>query len=223
AYSATMLLFVVANKLTSSANVILLQYSAPVWAAILAWIIIKEKPRAEHWAGTALVFAGLFVFFKDSFGNGAFSGDALAVASGVAFAASSVFLRMMKDADPADGLIFSHILTALFAAPFAILHPPHIDMKTALTILYMGFIQIGAASILYSYGLKRISAVAAMLIFPIEPILNPLWVLLVARETPALSAITGGAVIVFAVFATNVAGAVRDKRGARAPARQTTG
>ncbi|MDR3300897.1 MAG: DMT family transporter [Spirochaetaceae bacterium] len=215
-YSATMLLFVVANKLSSSANVILLQYSAPVWTAILAWIIIKEKPKPEHWGGMALVFAGFFVFFKDALGNGTLSGDTLAVASGVAFAASSVFLRMMQDGNPADGLICAHIISALFCIPFIILYPPQpemLNLKSALTILYMGFVQIGAASLLYSYGMKKISAMSAMLIFPIEPILNPIWVLLVMNEIPPLQAIAGGAIIIFAVFATNVVGIIRERRG----------
>jgi drug/metabolite transporter (DMT)-like permease len=212
AYSATMLLFVVANKLSSSANVILLQYSAPIWTAILAWIIIKEKPRAEHWGGMMLVCAGLFVFFKDSLGNGTLSGDTLAVASGVAFAASSVFLRMMKDGEGADGLILAHIISTLFCIPFIILYPPQIDLKSTLTILYMGLIQIGAASLLYSYGMKRVSAITAMLIFPIEPILNPIWVLLVMNEKPTLQAIAGGAIIILAVFAINVVGLVRERR-----------
>ncbi|MDR3173075.1 MAG: DMT family transporter, partial [Treponema sp.] len=62
AYALTMICFVIANKLTASANAILLEYSAPVWAALLGWFLIKERPHWEHWLALALVMGGLFLF-----------------------------------------------------------------------------------------------------------------------------------------------------------------
>ena len=65
ANALAMLTFVIANKLTTSANAILLQYSSPVWAALVAWWLIKEKPHWEHWSALVMVLGGLFIFFKD--------------------------------------------------------------------------------------------------------------------------------------------------------------
>ncbi|MDR1178240.1 MAG: DMT family transporter, partial [Spirochaetaceae bacterium] len=96
-YAATMVLFVIANKLTASANAILLQYSAPVWAALFGWALAGEKPRTEHWIALVIVMAGLVLFFKDGLSGGAFLGDLLAVLSGILFGLNSVFMRMNKD------------------------------------------------------------------------------------------------------------------------------
>jgi drug/metabolite transporter (DMT)-like permease len=208
-YAGTMLTFVIANKLTASANVILLQYSAPVWACLLAWILLKEKPFWEHWIALSLVLIGMVLFFKEGLATGSIFGDGLAVVSGVLFGANSVFMRAQKDGNPADSMLTAHILTALFAVPFFFIFPPAISPSSAGAILFMGIVQIGCASLLFAYGIKRISAVQAMLTASIEPILNPVWVLIVTKEKPSLSAIAGGAVILFAVISSSIIGKKR--------------
>jgi drug/metabolite transporter (DMT)-like permease len=70
----------------------------------------------------------------------------------------------------------------------------------------MGIIQIGAASLLFAYGIKRVRAVEAMLTATIEPVMNPVWVLLVTGERPALSALIGGGIIIAAVAASSLVG-----------------
>jgi len=210
-YALTMLLFVTANKITTSANAILLQYGAPVWAALLGWYLIKEKPRWEHWGALVLVMGGLVLFFRDDLGSGALMGDGIAALSGVFFAGHSVFLRMLKDGNPRDCLLLAHVITAVLGIPFMILYPPVFSVSSALSITYMGTIQIGIAAILFSYGIKRISAVQAMLTATAEPILNPLWVLLITGEKPSLGAIAGGSIILLAVVSSSLVGMRRQK------------
>jgi drug/metabolite transporter (DMT)-like permease len=216
AYAATMLLFVIANKLTASANAILLQYSAPIWAAMLGWLLIKEKPRWEHWGTLVLVMAGMVLFFKDNLaireglGGSAFLGNSIAVFSGICFGANSVFMRMLKDGDPADAMLFAHILTALFSIPFFFLYPPAVTAGVLLAVAFMGIFQIGAASLLFAYGIKRVTAIQAMLTAMVEPVLNPVWVLLVTGEKPTASAIAGGIIIVAAVAASSLIGKRRE-------------
>jgi drug/metabolite transporter (DMT)-like permease len=199
AYSATMITFVVANKLTASANVILLQYSAPVWAALLGIPLIKEKPRAENWACLTFVLCGLVVIFYGALASGSLAGDTIALASGVLFALNSVCMRMQKNADPAYSMIFSHFITAVFAVPFFFTSAPLFTVPTAAAVFFMGTVQMGFASILFAYGIKRVKAAVAMIIACIEPVLNPLWVFVVTGEKPALNVIVGGAIIVLAV------------------------
>ncbi|MDR1909223.1 MAG: DMT family transporter, partial [Spirochaetaceae bacterium] len=163
AYAVTMIAFVIANKHTASANAILLQYTAPVWAAILGWLIAREKPRGEHWAALGLVLFGMFLFFRDSLGRGGFLGDILAVVSGISFGAHSALLRMIKRGDTAEAMLFAHIACFLFSIPFLFIYPPGLSPAPLLAILFMGTVQIGAASALFAYGIKRISAVEAML------------------------------------------------------------
>jgi drug/metabolite transporter (DMT)-like permease len=164
-YASTMILFVIANKLTFSANAIVLQYTAPIWTCLLGWFYLKEKPYWEHWFSLGLVFIGMFLVFGGGIAAGFFLGDSLALISGITFAANSVMLRI---------------------------------------------IQIGAASALYVYGMKRVRAVQAMLTASIEPVLNPMWVLLITGEKPSLSVILGGLVIISAVVFSSLAGRKRE-------------
>ncbi|GHV77427.1 hypothetical protein AGMMS49942_22480 [Spirochaetia bacterium] len=210
AYALTMITFVVANKHTSSANVILLQYSAPIWAALLGWVIAGEQPHWEHWGALVCMAGGMLLFFKDGLSGGGFFGDSLAIFSGICFGANSVFMRMIKEGDPADAMLLSHIFTALFSIPFFFIYPPVITGASVLAIVFMGFIQIGVASLLFAYGIKRITAVQAMLTATIEPVMNPVWVLLVTGERPTPWALLGGGIIVAAVVASLLVGKRRE-------------
>ncbi|GHT83717.1 membrane protein [Spirochaetia bacterium] len=210
AYALTMITFVVANKHTASANAILLQYSAPIWAALLGWRIARERPHWEHWGALVCMTGGMLLFFKDGLSGGGFFGDSLSIFSGICFGAHSVFMRMIKDRDPAEAMLLAHILTALFSIPFFFLYPPALTAGSVLAIAFMGIIQIGAASLLFAYGIKRVTAVVAMLTATIEPVMNPVWVLLATGERPTVSALLGGGVIVAAVAAASLVGKRRE-------------
>jgi drug/metabolite transporter (DMT)-like permease len=137
-------------------------------------------------------------------------GDGIAVLSGVLFGAHSVFLRMMKDGNPRDAMLMAHLISAVTSIPFLFLYPPELSASNVLPILYMGTIQLGLASALFAYGIKRISAVQAMLIATAEPILNPIWVLVITGERPSVSAIIGGGVIISAVVISSIIGKRRE-------------
>ncbi|MDR1787238.1 MAG: DMT family transporter [Treponema sp.] len=203
-YAFTMLSFTIANKLTASANAILLQYSAPVWAALLGWVLIREKPRWEHWAALGLIAVGLFIFFQGGLAAGSLAGDAIALLSGIAFGANTVVLRMMKSGSPSDSFLLSHLINFAWSIPFFFIAPPVFSLPTVMAILYMGIIQIGAASLFFSYGIKRVSAIQAMLTAMAEPVLNPVWVLVITGERPPLPSLAGGAVIIAAVAGSSV-------------------
>jgi len=203
-YTATMILFVIANKLTASANAILLQYTAPMWAALLGWLVLRERPRWEHWGAIVMVSAGMFLVFSGGLARGSFFGDMTALVSGITFAANSVVLRLRKDGNPADILIFSHIICAVICVPFFFLYPPSFTVDNLVKIFFMGVFQIGAASALFAYGIKRVPAVQAMLTAAIEPVLNPVWVLLITGEKPTLTVITGGSLIIAAIVFSSI-------------------
>jgi drug/metabolite transporter (DMT)-like permease len=206
AYSATMISFVIANKLTASANAIMLQYTAPVWTGLLGWFLIGEKPHWEQWGAMVLMGGGLFVFFREGLSGGAFPGDCVALLSGFFFGANSVILRMQKHGNPADSMLLAHVFTAAAAIPFIFFYPPSWNLSTAFSIGLMGLIQIGLASQLFAFGIKRTSAVQAMLTAMIEPILNPLWVLAVTGERPSPFALLGGGIIIAAVLLSSLVG-----------------
>ncbi|MFP3040465.1 DMT family transporter [Treponema primitia] len=209
-YSFTMLAFVTANKLTASANAIVLHYSAPIWAALLGWFLIKEKPRREHWGALVMILGGLFLLFKDGLKSGNLLGDVIAMFSGIFFGAHSVVLRMMKDGNPRDSMILGHGINFIIAIPFLFLFPPDVNPGSVLPILFLGIFQIGCASLLFAYGTSRISAIQVMIITMIEPVLSPLWVFLAIGEKPSSSTLIGGLIIIVAVAGSSIIGKRRE-------------
>jgi drug/metabolite transporter (DMT)-like permease len=198
-YALMMVTFCSANKLTTSANAVLLLYSAPLWAALLGWVLAGEKPKLESWISMAMVMVGLVLFSRDAFKSGSVLGNGLAIFSGICYGANSVFLRIQKDGNPADAMLLAHILTAAAGLPFIFVYPPQFNPGNVFSLLFMGIIQMGIASLLFAYGIKRVPAVQAILTSMIEPVLNPVWVLLVTGEKPAFMALFGGGIIIAAV------------------------
>ena len=216
ASAATMLLFVVANKTTSSANAILLQYTSPVYTAIIGAIVLKERPRAEQWAALVAVACGMALFFMDDLGGGNIVGDLIAVGAGVAFAFYVVLMRAQKDGSPLESSLLAHLTTTVIAFAIALFLPaPRLGPKAIAAILCLGVFQIGIASVLFSFGIKRVSAIQSVLIGVIEPMMNPVWVFLVTGEAPSGKALVGGCIIIVAVAVSSVVTARRDAALAR--------
>ncbi len=210
ANAATMLLFVAANKTTTAANAILLQYLAPVFTAFIGAALLKERPRSEHWAAIFFVLTGIAVMFSEELCGGRLFGDVIALASGVTFSLYLVFMRMQKEGSPLESNLLSQWIAAGVCLTVSLFLPlPQFTQKSVAAILALGVVQIGIPSILIAYAIKRISAVSANLIAVIEPMLNPLWVFLVLGEYPGIHTIVGGAMILFAVIGVSVVGVKR--------------
>lgn len=211
AYSATMLLFVYANKATTSANAILLQYGEPVYVAIIGSFVLKEKPRAEHWIAFGLVAIGMGLFFAGGIGGGSFIGNAAAAVAGVAFALYTIFMRKQKVGSPLESALIAHVLTAAIAFGACLFLPaPRIDARSLAVIATLGVAQIGLASVFFAIGIKRVTAVDASLIGVIEPVFNPLWVFLAIGEAPGTNALAGGGIIIAAVLGSTLVSLRRD-------------
>ena len=205
ANAATMLLFVSANKTTTAANAIILQYIAPVSTAFIGAFLLKERTRIEHYAAIPLVVAGMIVMFFDELGGGKLFGNVLAIMSAVTFSFYFVFMRMQKDGSPLESILLSHWLTAGICIVISLFLPvPHVTLKSLVAIAVLGVVQIGISSILFSIAIKRISAVSAILIAVIEPVFNPVWVFFAIGEAPGTNALTGGAIIVLAVTIASI-------------------
>ena len=213
--AGTMMLFVYANKNTTSANSILLQYGAPIYTGILGAWLLKERPRLEHWLGFLAVAGGMALFFVGDIGGGSFRGDLAAILSGITFAFYFIFMRMQKDGSPLESNILAHLVTATISLGVCLFLPlPVISVKAVAAIAVLGVFQIGLAAVFFSWGIKRVSAVEGILIVGLEPVFNPLWVFLVIGERPALNALAGGAVILLAVITVSIVSASRDRRPA---------
>ena len=197
-YALCTIAFCIATKLTTAANAILLQYTAPVWVALLgAWLLGERATRADWWT-IAATFVGMAVFLYDGLRLNDLAGILLAIASGVSFAAMIVLLRKQRNVSTIEPVIIGNVFGFLIGLPW-IWSAPWPDQRSVGALLLLGVFQLGIPYLLYSRAIRHVTALEAVLIPVIEPILNPLWVLLVIGEKPSPLALLGGTIVLGAV------------------------
>lgn len=197
-YAACTITFCTATTLTSAANAILLQYTAPVWVALLgAWFLGERATRAD-WITIVVALGGMTLFFKDSLTRGHADGDALAIFSGVCFAGMTIALRKQKDGSAIESIILGNLLAFVVGLPW-ILRSPMLAPSGWAALVTLGVVQLGVSYWLYARAIRHVTALEAVLIPVIEPILNPVWVLIFMREKPSGWALLGGTIVLSAV------------------------
>jgi drug/metabolite transporter (DMT)-like permease len=198
-YAATVILFVAANKWTTAANAILLQYTAPIYVAMLSYWFLGERITKLDLAAIAATLGGMVLFFMDVLTKGGLLGNIVAIVSGVAFAGTVLFLRKQKDSSPLASVFLGNLLTFLAGFPFLFRAMPDAVGWTGLILL--GVFQLGCSYILYAEAIKHVTAFEAILIPILEPVLNPVWVFLLLGEKPGQWAIAGGFIVLISVTA----------------------
>ncbi len=215
-YAATVILFVSATKLTTSGNAILLQYTAPIYVALLSRWLLKEKIKWFDWVTIAAVLFGMSLFFIDKLSIGGLTGNILAIISGVAFALVALFMRKQKDASPAGSAILGNLLTALVCLPWMVQSSPvGVDW---IGLALLGVFQLGLSYAFYAVAIRSVTAMEAILIPMLEPMLNPLWTLLFMGERLGPWALLGGAVVILSVLFRAVMSARRIRVPQASPA-----
>ncbi len=204
-YAGLLLSNVVATKLTTSANAILLAYTAPLYVALFAPRLLGERTRPGDWLFILAVLSGMVLFFLDKLSPTGLWGNLVAVGTGLCYAAFTLCMRAQKDASPVDSVVLGHLLTALVGLPFLFLGLP--SAEGWLGLAYLGIVQQGVSLALYVWCIKRLGALEAILIMTLEPILNPVWVALGYGEIPGVWSLLGGAVVLVAVTLRGIAGA----------------
>jgi drug/metabolite transporter (DMT)-like permease len=202
AYAGTVISFVFANKLTTAANAILLQYTAPVYIALFGAWLLGERVTWLDWLTIALVLAGMTLFLFESLGAGRLLGDAVALLSAVCFASLVMLLRKQKDASPFESVLLGNLLTALVGLPFMFQSMP--NAKSWVGLILLGVFQLGFSYVLYTKAIQHVTALEATLISFVEPLLNPVWVALTRGEIPGALSITGGLIVLGAVAVRSV-------------------
>ena len=199
AYTGTVILFVAANKMTTAANAILLQFTAPIYVALLGMWLLKEKTRLLDWVAIVLTLGGMTLFFMENLGTSGFFGNVCGLLSGVSFAFFAVFMRMQKDGSPLESVLIGNILTALIGLPFLFGAMP--DTKGWISLIFLGVVQLGLPYIFYAKAVKHVTALEIILIPVLEPILNPIWVFLMIGEVPGTLAFVGGIIVLVVISA----------------------
>ncbi|MBA3459625.1 MAG: EamA family transporter [Deltaproteobacteria bacterium] len=211
ALAATTGLFILSNKLTTAANAILIQYSAPIWIALLGAWFLNERATRLDWITIGLVLGGITLFFFEQLTFDHVAGNLVALAAGVAFAFSAMTLRkvaLVGDSDPLRPMFLGNLLGAVIGAPFMLMHAGP-DSTGWLALLGLGVVQQAAAYLCYAWAIRHATALEAMLIPVIEPVLSPVWVALAFGERPGPWALVGGVIVVGAVVARGALGSRR--------------
>lgn len=200
----TTTLFMLANKLTTSANAIVLQYSAPVFILLFSFVFQKYVPSRKDVIAVSLTLFGISLFFVDRLQTGYWLGDFIGVLSGVSFA-GVFFANRLPNANPVDASLLGNLFS-IFLLPFLFFDRNFLTFSTLnwTVILLMGALQLGIPYILFSLGIKRTSAVKSSVIATIEPILNPIWVFIAVGEVPGTLSLFGGAIVLITIAIYNI-------------------
>lgn len=203
-YAALLVLFVVATKLTTAANAIFLQYTAPVYVLILEPLFYKEKFRARDFVTVAACVAGMSLFFVGKLRPEDVTGNLFALASGVCFALFFLLLRHSKarQVNRAAAAIYGNLIVVVLCAPaFFGAVRRGISPEDYGRLAYLGIVQIGFAYLLFTLAMARgLRSLDAGIVGYVEPVLNPIWVFLFLGERPSGWAIIGGAIIIASVI-----------------------
>ncbi len=201
-YAANVILIVVANKLTTAANVVLLRFTSPVFVAILGFWILKEKVYWYDLVTILGVFGGMILFFIDNIDGGNMLGNIFAVMAGFFLAGVTISFRFQKDGFPMETAFLGNLVAFTITIPFLFQSLP--DGRSIVGIFLLGVVQLGISYILYSLAIIHLSALEAILITVLEPILNPIWVFLFLGEKPSFYAILGGLFIIIIVMTRTI-------------------
>jgi drug/metabolite transporter, DME family len=203
AYAACLTLFVLANRLTTAANTIFLQSTAPLYLLLLAPWLLKEPVRRQDLGFMLAVGLGLALFFVGVEQPAVTApdpqrGNLLAVGSGFCWALAVVGLRWLASGQgrgsPVAAVVSGNVTAFLLSLPMAVPLGSH-DLADWAIIAYLGVFQIALAYVFLTSAIRLIPALEASVILLLEPVLNPVWAWLIQREMPGAWALLGGAII----------------------------
>jgi drug/metabolite transporter, DME family len=205
-YAGILIFFVVATKMTTAANAIFLQFTAPIYLLVLEPIFLKTKFEPKNLITIAVTVCGMILFFFGRLELGSIYGNLFAIISGICFAVYSLLLRKQRMEQKIENTLSSPIMgntLVAFIAFFIIFPEFSISGTETLILLYMGIIQIGISYVIFDAGIKYVSATESMIIATMEAIFNPIWVFLGIGETPSVYALAGGLIIFAAILWRN--------------------
>lgn len=197
--SSTFFAFVSANKLTTAANAIVLQYTAPVFILIASVIFLNEKLVRADVAVVAAAVVGIALFFFDQLDGGKLAGNLLGVLSGLMMACMFLSVRNCRETERMSGMLMGHLLTALVGIPFLLAGGGQMTARSLGLLAVLGVFQLGIPYILCGLASAHCSPLACSLIGTVEPLLNPVWVAIFDGEAPGPFALAGAVIVVGAI------------------------
>lgn len=201
-YAATVCCFSIANKHTSAANAILLQYTAPIYSALLGAWLLKERVRGRDIVSIICILGGMVLFGLDGLQTGNYLGDGLAMLAGAAFGATSVFTKLEKDNDPAQCMFWGNLLS--FCVMLPLMGKISFTTPNVVCILALGIFQLGIPYIIYTAAVKYVPAVEVTIVTVTEAILNTFWVFVILGIAPSIYSLIGGTILILTIVLREV-------------------
>ncbi len=199
---ATNLLYSIANKLTTAANAIVLQFTATIFVVLFSMLFFHRKPGKLDIIACVIVFGGVVFFFADSLTMGGWLGNFLALLSGITYAVVFM-LNDLPDGDPISSVFWGDVISVLVGLPF-LLQETDFSFVPVISVLALGIFQVAFAYIFLTIGLRTTPAITASLVSGIEPVLNPLLVAVFYKEKMGRFALIGAAIVIVGVTTYNV-------------------
>ena len=196
-YGACLTAFVVATKWTTAANAIFLQYSGVIWVLLLSPLVLREAMRSRDVIAIVVALAGMALFFVGKFETRGMAGNGMAVLSSFFFAGLILALRREHGSSRA-AVAWGNVFIAVALFPF-VMNDLGFTLKSLLAFVGLGVFQIGLAYAAFVKGLQHVTATQASLTGMLEPVANPIWVLLILGETPSVYAIAGAIIVLLAI------------------------
>lgn len=210
-YALTGITLIWSLQLTTAANAALLQYTAPVYVALLSPWLLKEKINWVDWMSIVIVLLGMFLFFIEDLTSKGLWGNIVAILSGVSYALMVICMRKQKDGNAASIIIIGSILMGFISIPFTT-NSMMGDKTGWINLILLGVFQTGFAYVFYSLAIKKVTAFEGIMIPIFEPVLIPLWVFFMMGEVPSKYAIVGGIVILSSIVVLLYNGQLKKKK-----------
>lgn len=201
----TFIFFVMANKLTFAANAIVLQFTEPIFLLVFTALIYKERIKAKDMAAALVTLLGIALFFADSVKGEKLLGNFVAIGAGVSLAVVYMVFARVEENERMSGMLLGHLVTALFGSIMFFIYPSAVTLSDLFLMTVLGIFQLGIPYVLFCLAVGKCSPFACSLIGAIEPLLNPVWVMLFDGETPGKFALLGTLLVVGAVTAWSIA------------------
>lgn len=202
-FAAMNALYVTAMAVGSAANAVFLQYTAPMWLALVGVFWLREPADRRTLYSLAVSMVGVAVIVVGGWGrNDQLIAAGVALGSGVAYAGVLVGLRVLREASSRWLTVFNHLFAAAALAPSLWLFWKATPSPAQLVTLFLyGSLQMALPYWLVARGLRRVGSQEAGMLTLLEPLFNPLWAFLVYQksETPSVYTLTGGACILAAL------------------------
>ena len=191
--------FVVALAYTTVANILLMQAGAPLFAALMTYVLFREKVGAATWAAIAAVMAGVGIMVSSSIqGHVSPVGDSLALLISIAVAGATVLTRRHANVRMMPAVFLGTVICVAVAGPLA--GVMRISASDAALLFVFGALNLALGMILFVTGVRLLPAALAALIGTAEPVLGPVWVWLVHGEVPTSRTLVGGSVVILALL-----------------------